>query len=156
MQMTQARWEVQPRHGYLHISAYAQGHHQCFRRSRGRCGAPPDNANWASATHSQEFSWYMEVALPAGDTQNVSLRCQMFSSFQCIIWFMLALIAEIPVVVCPCPSLDDIRLIVPQVCEVLNLNGMFLSPPFSCGQSLMVPLLEMLGTMCDLSLHYTF
>jgi hypothetical protein len=69
--MTQARWEVQPRHGYLHISAYSQGHHQCFRRSRGRCGAPPDNANWASATHSQEFSWYMEVALPAGDTQNV-------------------------------------------------------------------------------------
>ena len=49
--------------------------------------------------------------------QQVTLRmfspcCQMFSSVQCVIWFVLALIAEIPVVVCPFPPLDDIRLII--------------------------------------------
>ena len=42
-----------------------------------------------------------------------SLYFWMFSLVQCISWFVLALIAEIPIVVCAFPSLDDIRLIVP-------------------------------------------
>ena len=71
MQMTQARWVVQRHHGYLHIPAYTQGPRHCFWCSCGRRSAPPDDAHRASATHSQEFNWYMEVALPAGDTQNV-------------------------------------------------------------------------------------
>jgi len=41
---------------------------------------------------------------------------------------VLALIAEIPVVVSPFPPLNDFRLIVLQAFEVLDLNGMFLSP----------------------------
>lgn len=53
---------------------------------------------------------------------------QIFSSFQCIIWIALALIAVIPVVVSPFPPLDDIRLIISQAFGVLDLNGMFLSP----------------------------
>ena len=54
----------------------------------------------------------------------------MFSSFQCIVWLALALIAEIPIVVCPFPpfKLDDLRLIVSQAFEVLNWNGMIPSP----------------------------
>ena len=52
----------------------------------------------------------------------------MFSSVQCIIWFVLALIAEIPSVVCPFLPLGDNRLIVSWAFEVLNLNGTFLSP----------------------------
>jgi len=52
---------------------------------------------------------------------------QIFSSFQCIIWIALALIAVIPVVVSPFPPLDDIRLIISQAFGVLDLNGMFLS-----------------------------
>jgi len=60
-----------------------------------------------------------------------SLCRQMFSSLQCVIWFVLALIAEIPVVVSLFPPLGDIRLIVLQAFEVLDLNGTFLSPlPF--------------------------
>ena len=61
---------------------------------------------------------------------------QLFSSFQCIILFVLALIAEIPIVVCPFLPLDDIRLIGSQALEALDLNGIFLSPfrffPYSC------------------------
>jgi len=80
MQITRGRWDIQPCHGYLYISAYTQGPRQCFRHSRGRHSAPPDNARWASAIHSQEVNWYMEVALPAGDTQNVFSVLPVLSS----------------------------------------------------------------------------
>ena len=56
-----------------------------------------------------------------------TLCCHMFSSFQCIIWIALALIAVIPVVVSPFLPLDDIRLIISQAFGVLDFNGMFLS-----------------------------
>ena len=82
MQITQARWDLQPRYGYLYIFTHTQGAPQCFRRSRGRRSAPPNNARWASAIHSQESNWDLEVALPAGDTQkgfSVS-RCLVLSS----------------------------------------------------------------------------
>ena len=72
----------------------------------------------------------MEVALPAGDTQNVFSVLSDIQFFQCVIWFVLALIAEIPVVVSAFPPLNNIQLIVLQAFEVLDLNGMFLSPPF--------------------------
>jgi len=130
MQMTQleARWVVQPHHEYLHIPAYTQGPRHCFWCSCGRRSAPPDDAHRASATHSQEFNWYMEVALPAGDTQNVFSVLSDVQFFQCIIWIALALIAVIPVVVGLFPPLDDIRLTISQAFGVLDLNSMFLSP----------------------------
>jgi hypothetical protein len=48
----------------------------------------------------------------------------MLSSLQCIIWFVLALLAEIPVVVSLFSPLDDIKLTISQVFLVLDLNGM--------------------------------
>ena len=45
---------------------------------------------------------------------------------QCIIWIALALITEIPFVVCPFPPLRDIQLTGSQVFFILNLNGAFL------------------------------
>jgi len=73
----------------------------------------------------------MEVALPAGDTQNVfPILRLMLSSFQCIIWLALASFSEIPVVVRLFLSSNDIRLTVPQVFLILNLNGLFFSYPF--------------------------
>ena len=73
----------------------------------------------------------MEVALPAGNTQNVfPILRLMLSSFQCIIWLALASFSEIPVVVRLFLSSNDIRLTVPQVFLILNLNGLFFSYPF--------------------------
>jgi len=69
----------------------------------------------------------MEIALPAGDTQgNFSMSRPILSSFQCIIWIALALIAEIPVVVCPFPLLGDIQLTDSKVFLILDFNGVFL------------------------------
>jgi hypothetical protein len=69
----------------------------------------------------------MEIAVPTGDTQdNFSMARPILSSFQCIIWIALALIAEIPVVVCPFLPLGDIQLTCPKVFLILNLNGVFL------------------------------
>ena len=69
----------------------------------------------------------MEIALPTGDTQeNFSMSCLILRSFQCVIWIALALIAEIPVVVCPFLPLGDIQLTDSKVFFILNLNGVFL------------------------------
>jgi len=69
----------------------------------------------------------METALPTGDTQdNFSMSRLILRSFQCVIWIALALIAEIPVVVCPFPPLGDLQLTNLKVFFVLNLNGVFL------------------------------
>jgi hypothetical protein len=70
----------------------------------------------------------MDIALPTGDKQdNFSISRPMLSSFQCVIWLALALIAEIPVVVCPFPLLGDrIQLTDSKVFNILNLNGVFL------------------------------
>jgi hypothetical protein len=69
----------------------------------------------------------MEIAVPTGDTQdNFSVSRLILSFSQCIIWIALALIAEIPVVVCPFLPLGDIQLTCPKVFFILNLNGVFL------------------------------
>ena len=69
----------------------------------------------------------MEIALPTGDNQdNFSVSRSILSSFQCIIWIALALIAEIPVVVCFFSPLGDIQLTYPKAFLILNLNGVFL------------------------------
>ncbi len=57
---------------------------------------------------------------------NLSVSRPILSSFQCIIWIVLALIAEIPVVVCPIPPLCDIQLTDSKVFLILNLNGVSL------------------------------
>src|SRR6266851_8954792 len=67
--------DVHPSHGFLHNSTYTQGPCQCYRRSRNRRRTPPDDADWASPTSEQEFDWYMEIALPTGDTYNNSPPC---------------------------------------------------------------------------------
>ena len=73
-----------------------------------------------------------------------SLYFRMFSLVQCITWFVLALIAEIPIVVCAFPSWDDIQLIIPgrrspefEWCVSLP-TSLFFSKPV-CGQRLIAP-----------------
>lgn len=97
---------VQPRRGYLCDPTHAQGSRQCPRHARDRCSSPRGHAYWASATRARQVRWYVEIPLPTGDVQNIFFIFELrwvLSFFQCIIWLAVALIAEIPPVVCPFP-----------------------------------------------------
>jgi len=68
MQIMQGHWhcEVQPQDRCLHSRTYAPGLRQWHRHSRGRCNAPPNDVDWASAICIHEFNWYMEIPLSTG------------------------------------------------------------------------------------------
>jgi hypothetical protein len=96
---------VQCGFGHLRRYAYARGPGQLHRRSDSRRRALRGYVDWALTTLTQRFIWNMASPLSTGYAP-LFLLLRVLTPFKCIIWIVLAGLAEVPPMVCLFLSFD--------------------------------------------------